>query len=192
MSAFLWGSTLYIAHLGDSRAAIGIAMCTGGAAKAVATAPRAPPSAQFLTSTHKPDMPEERKRIEAAGGEVVYLRGCKPYLRGGDFQQRQGDAERPMQLNYSRAFGGLRLKPWGLSASPDLLHLPLNGGHNIDIVIIASDGVWDVMAAEEAVGIAWSAHLMNLSPSQVLTEYALKRHRELESSDNVTVIVLIL
>lgn len=48
------GEVLYVAHAGDSRAVL----CRGGAAVQ-------------LTQDHKPvSVPEERRRIEAAGGEL--------------------------------------------------------------------------------------------------------------------------
>lgn len=88
---------------------------------------------EFLTHDHKPDQPAEHKRIvevrtphlvrlvhaphvtcccchTQAGGILTYLHGGKPFLRGGDFVERQRKRERPMQLNYSRAFGGKDLK----------------------------------------------------------------------------------
>ena len=51
-------------------------------------------------------MAEERRRIEKSGGSLAYLHGGKPFIRGGDFAERQLKGDRPMQLNYSRAFGG--------------------------------------------------------------------------------------
>jgi hypothetical protein len=41
-------------------------------------------------------------------GSVEYLHNHqnKPFIRGGDFQQRKVLGESPMQLQYSRAFGG--------------------------------------------------------------------------------------
>lgn len=55
-----------------------------------------------------------------SGGSLAYLHGGKPFIRGGDFTERQARGERPMQLNYSRAFGGKDLKPYGLLAVPDI------------------------------------------------------------------------
>ena len=52
----------------------------------------------------------------ASGGQVVYLHGDKPFLRGGDFFQRHSLGHHPKQLNYSRAFGGKGLKKYGLIA----------------------------------------------------------------------------
>lgn len=99
--------------------------------------PEEPLCATSLTVDHKPDQEAELRRIERvraarqirtgsappcaahsppppaplqAGGCLTYLHGGKPFIRGGDFTQRQALGERPMQLNYSRAFGGKDLK----------------------------------------------------------------------------------
>lgn len=52
---------LHIAHAGDCRAVL----CSG----AHCTATR-------LTNDHKPDLPNERRHIEGAGGYIKYKRGC--------------------------------------------------------------------------------------------------------------------
>jgi protein phosphatase len=65
------------------------------------------------------------------------------YLRGGDFTSRQALGERPKQLNYSRAFGGKDLKNYGLIAEPDVAHFEIADSDKF--VILASDGLWDVV-----------------------------------------------
>lgn len=112
VTALLTRDLLTTAHLGDSKIVIGKEVSGGVQGK-------------YLTQDHKPDMPDERRRIESSGGSLTYLHGGKPFIRGGDFLARQAKGERPMQLNYSRAFGGKDLKMFGLSAVPDVLHVPL-------------------------------------------------------------------
>jgi hypothetical protein len=68
------------------------------------------------TRPHPPPHPQ-------SGGSLAYLHGGKPFIRGGDFTARQALGDRPMQLNYSRAFGGKDLKMYGLSWVPDILHI---------------------------------------------------------------------
>ena len=105
-----------VAHLGDSRVAIG----------------KSGQTAAFVTNDHKADSPGERRRIESKGGSVVYLHQGKPFIRGGDFTRRQAQGDRPMQLNYSRAVsapsfrvvsflckvGSLRSNPYSFQAMP--------------------------------------------------------------------------
>jgi serine/threonine protein phosphatase PrpC len=113
VTAILSGDLLTCAHLGDSKIVLGRDV---GGGQVVG---------KCLTMDHKPDQPEERKRIERAGGSLAYLHGGKPFIRGGDFTERQGKGDRPMQLNYSRAFGGKDLKMFGLLATPDIHQMQL-------------------------------------------------------------------
>ena len=120
----LWKNVLTIGHIGDSRACLGSVDEQGS------------PYAEWLTFDHKPNQTKEKERIVgesyrtlfteyrffqmenfvASGGQVVYLHGDKPFLRGGDFFQRHSLGHHPKQLNYSRAFGGKGLKKYGLIA----------------------------------------------------------------------------
>lgn len=93
-----------------------------------------------------------------------------------------------MQLNYSRAFGGKDLKCFGLSATPDITQLTL--GESDHLVILASDGLWDVVDADTAVRMAWHAYINGRDASEDLTDFALKQHDYRGSIDNVTVVVL--
>ncbi len=108
----------------------------------------------FVTKDHKPDTAEERARIEASGGSVEYLQNHqnKPFIRGGDFQQRKLLGESPMQLQYSRAFGGKDLKPFGLVAEPTI-NVTKREKQFLGF-ILASDGLWDVIGADAAARVA--------------------------------------
>lgn len=112
VTAVILGDLLSVAHLGDSKIVLGREM------NGVLVG-------RYLTMDHKPDQPAERARIEKSGGSLAYLHGGKPFIRGGDFSARQAKGERPMQLNYSRAFGGKDLKMFGLSAEPDIQQIQL-------------------------------------------------------------------
>ena len=68
VSAFLWRNLLTIAHVGDSKACI--ARLIGDEIHP-----------EWLTVDHKPNMPNELKRIEQAGGSLAWLHGNKPYIR---------------------------------------------------------------------------------------------------------------
>ena len=175
--AVLTGPVLTVAHVGDSRIALG-RQSDGDVA------------GTFLTRDHKPNLPKELARIEAAGGSLAYLHGGKPFIRGGDFAALQKAGHRPKQLNYSRALGGPGLKPWGLSAQPTLLQVQLQPADKY--LVLASDGVWDVMSATEAVHVVHEATLAGCDPAAALVQAALALHEAGHTTDNVTAIVVFL
>jgi len=148
--------------------------------------------ASFLTLDHKPNLPGEASRITASGGSIVYLHGGKPFLRGGDFTSAQAAGRKPMQLNYSRAFGGMNLKPYGLSSSPDFTLLEVNSAE-YTVLILGSDGLWDIFAdPADACSRALDAHFAGNDPSLVLTEFALAEHIRRHTEDNVSCVVIVL
>jgi hypothetical protein len=87
VAAVLAGPYLCVAHVGDSKAVLGGRNGDGAWA------------GMYMTIDHKPDVPAERSRIEASGGCLTYLHGGKPFLRGGDFAERQAKGDRPMQVS---------------------------------------------------------------------------------------------
>jgi len=137
-----------------------------------------------LTLDHKPDLPEEQQRITAAGGHVIAGR-----VNG--------------VLAVSRAFGDFILKENQIvTVKPYVNETPLvaNDTH----VIMACDGVWDVMSDQEAVDFVLdfleradqevSARVLSGSElnhrlqeaAAALVAEALARH----TTDNVTVIIV--
>ncbi|CEM13816.1 unnamed protein product [Vitrella brassicaformis CCMP3155] len=178
VTVLIFGGLCCVAHLGDSRAAIGIEKGSGY-------------HAQFLTHDHKPDQPNERKRIESSGGSVEYLHNHnnKPFIRGGDFTVRKQKGEQPMQLQYSRAFGGKDLKNYGLSSEPDISLFKMEKTHKF--IILASDGLWDVFTAEQAVSTAASAVRQGHSAAEALVNAALSEQQSRQANaDNITAIVV--
>ncbi|GIX65194.1 serine-threonine phosophatase 2C [Babesia caballi] len=181
---------IVVAHLGDSR----VSLCyeEGGQT-----------AARFITADHKPHLPEERQRIVAAGGSVQYLTSHhnKPFLRGGDFLARKAKGEQPMQIQYSRAFGGKDLKMFGLSSEPDISVFRRTSQHKG--LILASDGLWDTRECHQAFsnvlyarskGILASevfSPLAGKNPSRYLVETTLKENRcKAHRSDNITAVAV--
>jgi len=119
-----------------------------------------------LTEDHKPDMPGERSRIEAAGGVVI---------RFGVYRV-QGE------LAMSRALGDAHLKPYVI-AEPYIVEGCL--GKENDYVVVACDGIWDVMDAKEVMDITRS-----YGDAQKAADRIVSTATEYGSTDNKTVIVL--
>jgi serine/threonine protein phosphatase PrpC len=121
------GNDLYVANAGDSRAVL----C------------RADGEALALSEDHKPAHATERERILAAGGFLSEIGGvCR--VNGN--------------LNLSRAIGDLKYKQNAglhardqiITAQPDVRHVRLDPGRD-RFLLLACDGVWDVMTNQEAV-----------------------------------------
>jgi len=128
-------SKLYIAHVGDSRAVLG----TVGGSKAL--------EAQPLTIDHKPELADEKTRIENAGGRVVF---------DGYYNHRVFSSNGPYPgLNMSRALGDVvGHKEAGLSAEPDFKMIELavlKPKHDKIILLICTDGVWEFVENDQAV-----------------------------------------
>ncbi|XP_024960585.1 probable protein phosphatase 2C 44 isoform X2 [Cynara cardunculus var. scolymus] len=119
-----------------------------------------------LTVDHEPRT--ERRRIEKQGGFVTTLPGDVPRVNG--------------QLAVARAFGDQSLKAH-LSSEPDTRHVPIDS--TIELVILASDGLWKVMANHEAIEMVKSIK-DPLAAAKRLTTEALAR----KSKDDISCIVI--
>eukprot|EP00929_Paragymnodinium_shiwhaense_P047262 TRINITY_DN23970_c0_g1_i1.p1 TRINITY_DN23970_c0_g1~~TRINITY_DN23970_c0_g1_i1.p1 ORF type:complete len:187 (-),score=34.92 TRINITY_DN23970_c0_g1_i1:237-797(-) len=183
----VWGDLLAVSHLGDSRIVLG---------KESESVPGRVVAEQ-LTMDHKPDGASERQRIEACGGMVERLQshGSKPFIRGGDFLMRKALGEQPMQLQYSRAFGAKDLKIFGLSSMPDVKVIRMGGPayKHCKVLILASDGLWDAISAQQAVDAAVQAHMSEgVNPAEVLVRLALlDQSRRKARADNISAVCVV-
>lgn len=185
VTVLIVGDLLVVGHLGDSR--IILAKEEEGRAGEL--------SGEQLTMDHKPDLDGERRRIEQCGGLVVRLRnhGNKPFIRGGDFMMRKGLGEQPMQLQYSRAFGAKDLKVFGMSSQPDVRVIRM--GHSpyksVRSLVLASDGLWDVISTQEAVRIFQEAAAKSEHPAEALVTAALREQAKAGGrADNITAVTV--
>ncbi|TKY56493.1 phosphatase 2C 25 [Spatholobus suberectus] len=99
--------------------------------------------AEALTSDHRPSREDERDRIESLGGYVDLCRGV---------WRIQGS------LAVSRGIGDRHLKQW-VTAEPETKVLRIEPEH--DLLILASDGLWEKVSNQEAVDIARSFFVGN-------------------------------
>uniref|UniRef100_A0A7N1A016 protein-serine/threonine phosphatase n=1 Tax=Kalanchoe fedtschenkoi TaxID=63787 RepID=A0A7N1A016_KALFE len=148
-TAIMVGNHLYVANVGDSRTV----MSKSG--KAIA-----------LSEDHKPNRCDERRRIEKAGGVVMW---AGTWRVGG-------------VLAMSRAFGNRLLKQY-VVADPDIQDLEIS--EDTELLVLASDGLWDVVPNEDAVSIALTEEEPEAA-ARKLTETAFTRG----SADNITCIVV--
>ena len=66
-----------------------------------------------------------------------------------------------------------------------MLQLPLSPRDRV--LILGTDGVWDVVTAEDAVAIVWAAVGAGRDAAEELVDAALALHKARGTSDNVTV-----
>eukprot|EP00359_Climacostomum_virens_P002702 CAMPEP_0204905606 /NCGR_PEP_ID=MMETSP1397-20131031/5513_1 /ASSEMBLY_ACC=CAM_ASM_000891 /TAXON_ID=49980 /ORGANISM="Climacostomum Climacostomum virens, Strain Stock W-24" /LENGTH=261 /DNA_ID=CAMNT_0052074503 /DNA_START=98 /DNA_END=883 /DNA_ORIENTATION=+ len=108
-----------------------------------------------LSEDHKPDLPTEKERIVRAGGcvEEGRVMGNINLSRSiGDFEYK--DARRPPSEQM-------------ISAVPDTRCIPLTSQD--DFVILACDGIWDMMTSEQAVAFVY-ARLGRLQLTEIVEE----------------------
>uniref|UniRef100_A0A8C1VDF6 Protein phosphatase 1E n=1 Tax=Cyprinus carpio TaxID=7962 RepID=A0A8C1VDF6_CYPCA len=153
---FLRGRTLYVAWLGDSQ---------------VMMVKRGQPVE--LMKPHKPDREDEKKRIEALGGCVIWFGTWR--VNGS--------------LSVSRAIGDSEHKPY---ICGDADHTTFNLDGSEDYLILACDGFYDTVNPEEAVRVV-SDHLQeNNGDTAMVAHKLVASARDAGSSDNITVIVVFL
>lgn len=124
--------------------------------------------AEQLSLDHKPNCPEEKKRIEKLNGKIEY----------------DGSDWRISGLSLSRAFGDLDCKPY-------VTHLPQIYKYDIHpndrFFVFACDGLWDVLSNQDVVDFI--NELLNKkfkgNYSKELADYAIYKG----SLDNVSAIV---
>ena len=121
-----------------------------------------------LSHDHKPNMPKERLRIEALEGSKGQI-----YYDGSDW--RVGN------LSLSRALGDLEAHPF-ITQMPQIYSYRIHPKDKY--IIVACDGVWDVMDNQEVIDLLKS-NIKKTNLAKVIANKALEKG----STDNITVIV---
>ncbi|CDY21964.1 BnaC09g00700D [Brassica napus] len=131
------GSNLFMGNIGDSRAILGSKDSND---TMVATQ---------LTVDLKPDLPREAERIKRCKGRVFALQDEPEVSRVWlPFDDAPG-------LAMARAFGDFCLKEYGVISIPEFTHRVLTDKDQF--IVLASDGIWDVLSNEEVVDIVASS-----------------------------------
>ncbi|XP_007441469.1 protein phosphatase 1E [Python bivittatus] len=153
---FIRGNMLYVAWLGDSQ----VMLVKRG-------------QAVELMKPHKPDREDEKKRIEALGGCVVWFGAWR--VNGS--------------LSVSRAIGDAEHKPY-ICGDADSGSTVLDGSE--DYLILACDGFYDTVNPDEAVKVVADHLKENNGDSSMVAHKLVASARDAGSSDNITVIVVFL
>ncbi|CAN4089121.1 unnamed protein product [Withania somnifera] len=140
-----------------------------------------------LSIDHKPSREDEYARIEASGGKVIQWNGHRVFG----------------VLAMSRSIGDRYLKPW-IIPEPEVMFIPR--AREDECLVLASDGLWDVMTNEEACEVARRRILLwhkkngtnplpergqEVDPAaQAAAEYLSSMALQKGSKDNISVIVV--
>ncbi|TKY74924.1 phosphatase 2C 74 [Spatholobus suberectus] len=167
------GEDLVIANLGDSRAILG----TISDGEIIPTQ---------LTTDMKPGLPCEADRIRSCNGRVFALKE-EPHI-----QRVWLPNENSPGLAMSRAFGDFMLKDHGIIAIPDISYRNLTSSDQF--IVLASDGVWDVLSNKEVSSIVWRADSEKAAARAVVEAATTAWKRKYPSSevDDCTVVCLFL
>ena len=94
-----------------------------------------------LTRDHKPELADERERIEASGGRIDKIYGMGPYRVWFKNEDYPG-------LAMSRSIGDKLAHKVGVSDVPEIKEFNISDVDPLAI-IVASDGIWEFMSNEE-------------------------------------------
>ncbi|XP_062582590.1 uncharacterized protein LOC134244333 [Saccostrea cucullata] len=207
--AIIKNSKLYIGHVGDSGVALGYEQDRSE---------KRPIPGVMLTQDHKPDSPEEIKRIRRVGGQVVAKAGVqrvvwnRPNISNKGPVRRSTPIDKIPFLAVARSLGDLwsfnyQNNEYVVSPVPDV------AVHELDpaihrCLILGSDGLWNMMTAEAAASMV--ADLENhfeykvihdpsvpvsywINPAEKLVQKALHSWRaKLMKADNTSCIVVLI
>ncbi|KAE9621979.1 putative protein-serine/threonine phosphatase [Lupinus albus] len=150
------GRHLIIGNVGDSRAVMGTRAKDDSLV------------AVQLTVDLKPNLPAEAERIRKCKGRVFALHDepevARVWLPNNDSPG----------LAMARAFGDFCLKDFGLISVPDVSYRQLT--EKDEFVVLATDGIWDVLSNKEVVDIVAAAPSRS-SAARALVESAVRGWR---------------
>lgn len=165
---------LFCVNVGDSRAVVGVV--EDGQVRAEA-----------ISRDHTPSLASEYRRITSEfGPESISTLKDPAGNSVGPLRVWVGEGNR-QGLAMTRSIGDTAGKQQGITATPELIARPLLG---VQVVIVASDGVWDVLSNQEAAEIALRAKHAAAAAS-ALKRMASKKWVQTEGSalDDITVAV---
>ena len=168
------------ANIGDSRAILGRRSKVGGSIQYTAR-----------SEDHTPSVPSEKQRITSEYGDDAISRATdargepvgpeRVWLAGGS----------GLGLAMTRSLGDIEGKKAGVSPVPEFRTAEHAVGDSC--IILASDGLWDMIESEEALSIAMQAHTPHTAATK-LKKLALERWKIEEGAvvDDITLTVVFL
>eukprot|EP01026_Neomeris_dumetosa_P011080 TRINITY_DN14041_c1_g2_i2.p1 TRINITY_DN14041_c1_g2~~TRINITY_DN14041_c1_g2_i2.p1 ORF type:complete len:410 (-),score=67.80 TRINITY_DN14041_c1_g2_i2:376-1605(-) len=171
---YLEGYNMWVGSVGDSRVVLG--SCNEQSMM----------QSIQLTEDHRPSNPNEKQRIEAAGGRVE----PKTNVAGeqvGEPRVWLKDAQTP-GLMVTRSLGDCVASKVGCTSKPQVEWIPLRPSQD-DFIVLATDGVWDVLPTEQVVDMVYSAQDAPSACKSVMSSTLIEWERRW-AADNITIIVV--
>lgn len=163
------GQKVFIANIGDAKAVLARSSIIDGSQNHPDGA--SPLKAIVLTREHKAIYPQERARIQKAGGSVS---------SNGRLQGR---------LEVSRAFGDRQFKKVGVVATPDIHSFDLTDREHF--IILGCDGLWGVFGPSDAVEFVQKLLKEGLTVAAVSRRLVREAVLERRCKDNCTAIIIV-
>eukprot|EP00919_Chromeraceae_sp_WS-2016_P074010 GHVR01175055.1.p1 GENE.GHVR01175055.1~~GHVR01175055.1.p1 ORF type:complete len:254 (-),score=55.72 GHVR01175055.1:341-1102(-) len=178
VSVMFKNKTIICANVGDSRAVM--ARCRSGKWYAIP-----------LSDDHKPDRPDEMKRIIANNGRVESFRGDNGEAIG-PARVWLKHTEAP-GLAMSRSFGDSIASSVGVTYEPEFKSAEMTNDDKF--VVIASDGLWEFLSNEDVVKIVrrhWQDRSAEAACDELVQQAVARWKREEDVVDDTTVTVIFL
>lgn len=170
--AIIRGNKLTGVNIGDSRVIMGKEDAAGF-------------TFQDITFDHKPDSPDEKERILAAGGRVFAVE----YDDGIDGPPRVwlGHMDIP-GLAMSRSLGDVVAHSAGVISEPEFTEYDLNPATD-RFLVVATDGLWEFVDNQETVEMVEAQSTATDAVDVLVTEAATRWMHEEQVIDDTTIIV---
>lgn len=170
---FVASHALYVGNAGDSRAVL----CRDG-------------KALSLSEDHKPDLDNEKRRIENAEG-MVFRNRVNGILATS---RALGDAAFKEQL-FLQPPGAFPVERCAVTSDPEVMSYPILRGRDA-FFVIATDGVWDVMSNQEVVDFVIQKRNEGVHPTkiceQLLDACITEEPAQGLGTDNMSVVIVFL
>lgn len=167
---WILGQTVLVANIGDAKVVLARSSTADGSQN-LSNEAGCPLKAIVMTREHKAIYPQERARIQKAGGSV----GPNGRLQG--------------RLEVSRAFGDRQFKKVGVIATPDVHSFELTEREKF--IILGCDGLWGVFGPSDAVDFVQKQLQEKASATTAVRRLVREAVRERRCKDNCTAIVIV-
>ena len=183
---------LYMAHVGDSRALYcSLAVSPCGLSSTLPSETGSEDEIESVvvnvTDDHSPNRSDEKTRIESKGGVVRQI------MRNLPFRIFEKNSHKP-GLAMSRALGDFAAQRLGVLHEPDIKVVDISGSgpQTRDFLIVASDGVWEVLGNDEILNeVKLNFAKGEKMIAENIASKAAKRWEEIDRmmTDDITILV---